>query len=317
MSLPTISSGHIVLSGKYPEVMAIISTLKDRSNFALTQRSVMGVAFDAVGVNLLDRSRRLIRVPVNNWVGCSTLEYPSVDIITTCKGRLWCLKKTLPFFIQQYGVHHRIVVVDYGDPDGTYEWCISLRNDHVVAMRVLDETDLFNLSRARNCGAVWSDSEYICFLDADSLVRNRYVAGTLKPMLSSAVALTVRNWSVRDATTCGVCTVTRKAFEFARGYDESIEGWAPEDSDFYKRIEYNFEVRSFPASLMSGSLNHSDSDRTQFYDEKNHRLNSRRFAEKIKDPSRRVNPFGFGKCTAMICSKDTNWQDVQVVLGQE
>ncbi len=98
-------------------------------------------------------------------------EHPSITCVVTCKGRLQHLQKTLPLLLEQhYPASFEVVVVDYGDPDASFEWCVGLAHPRLIPLRILDNTELFNLSRARNCGANFRPADLFLFADADSLV---------------------------------------------------------------------------------------------------------------------------------------------------
>ena len=76
------------------------------------------------------------------------------SIVVTCKGRLHHLRRTLPSMLAQCcPFAFEVIVVDFGCPQGTFDWCRGLDVRNLVALKVLDDTDDFHLSRARNCGA--------------------------------------------------------------------------------------------------------------------------------------------------------------------
>lgn len=65
----------------------------------------------------------------------------NLTLITTCKGRLHDLQKTLPIMIASSA--REIVVVDYGCPQGTKDW---LKDDFPEVKRVyVDDDPGFNL----------------------------------------------------------------------------------------------------------------------------------------------------------------------------
>lgn len=86
--------------------------------------------------------------------------------ITSCRGRLHHLKKTLPRLVAQSGAE--VIVVDYNCPDGTAAFVAE--NFPAVKLVVERDAAFFNLSRARNMGAQAASGEVLIFVDADVLI---------------------------------------------------------------------------------------------------------------------------------------------------
>jgi hypothetical protein len=224
-----------------------------------------------------------------------------INVVVTCKGRLSHLTRTLPQLLaSKCSSQFRVIVVDYGDPDKSFDWCRSLRHPNLVAIRVLNNTDAFNLSRARNCGANVLPGDALCFVDADSLVHRDFMEFVAHVMSTGQAVLTKRNLTDSDFTTAGVCCVRTTAFHASRGYDEHFEGWAPEDEDFYKRVGRHGQVLPFSAWLYPNSIPHPDEDRTRYYQIKNCMENAVRFWPALGQPERIVNPAGYGRASALV-----------------
>src|SRR5277367_5615452 len=81
-----------------------------------------------------------------------------LTIVTTCKGRLSYLKRSLPSMI---GAGLPVVVVDYDCPDGTSRY-VEEHFSGVKVVRIRGKAG-FNLSEARNLGAAAVFSKYIGF----------------------------------------------------------------------------------------------------------------------------------------------------------
>jgi hypothetical protein len=65
--------------------------------------------------------------------------------------------------------------------------------------------------------------------------------------------------------TYGSCIVHSADYATADGYDDLIEGWGPEDFDFYGRCrQCNIRPASWGATLAQ-PIQHSDAERTRFY----------------------------------------------------
>ena len=229
-----------------------------------------------------------------------------VAIVVTCKGRLDFLKDTLPKMCSQDTrdtFTYRVVLVDYGCPDGTFEYFHRNPLPNLRVIKVEDKTDYFNLSRARNCGAMLADANIINFLDSDVLVEPLWLINASLPILRGGAHLTepgawyrseygpggaaqrrTRLWDAKSRRALrapvlrvpipgkGTMSMTMTAFLAVRGYDELMEGWGWEDNDMYDRLNqlYTFqETQGHPLILQ---MNHHESLRTEHYKEKDKKV---------------------------------------------
>ncbi|MHB1768894.1 MAG: glycosyltransferase family 2 protein [Phycisphaerae bacterium] len=229
------------------------------------------------------------------------IEYrPSITCVITCKGRLTHLQKTLPLLLEQsYPALFEVVVVDYGDPDDCFQWCVRVGHPRLMALRILDNTDRFNLSRARNCGANFRPADLFLFADADSLVHRQFLLAVSQYFKSVNSVLAKRNCHDRNIDTCGLCMVRSEIFHRVRGYDEAFNGWGPEDSDFYSRVGRLGVVISFPVWLYPATISHSNVLRTRFYNEKNLGRSAAKGGQQMARSNRVVNPWGYGRAQAL------------------
>ncbi len=86
------------------------------------------------------------------------------------------MKEALPTWLEQIGkTTYEIIVVDYADPDNSYDYVASLNNPKVKAVKATDCGDYFNLSRARNIGALEARGDILFFLDADALLEPKFL----------------------------------------------------------------------------------------------------------------------------------------------
>jgi len=257
----------------------------------------------------LPRRHRPLRLPPADWA----LQVPfggiKVSVIVTCKGRLHHLQQTLPSMLNQQGdPQHEVVIVDYGDPDNCLEWCINNGQSMLTAVRVLNRTEHFNLSRARNIGSRFASGQILCFVDADSVIHPYFLAGATRPIRAGLVELTTRDMRDRNITTAGVCAVTLKAHHAVRGYDEAIKGWASEDADFYNRVARIARIGSFPSAFLPDSIPHSNEARSRFYEVKDINDSWWKHASLLRRPDRLVNPNGFGVAAVSFASAATGWR---------
>lgn len=154
------------------------------------------------------------------------------SIITTCKGRLHNLKRTLPEFLKQGDTE--VIVVDYDCPDDTAGY-VSRAHPAARVVSVKDKPR-FNTSHARNLGAAQATSEFLIFLDADVVIAEhfvQYIDGTMKDRTFGVFGLSARKNSLR-----GSCVVGREEFMSIGGYDELLAGYEGEDLDLYMRLRF-------------------------------------------------------------------------------
>ncbi|MFA6314563.1 MAG: glycosyltransferase family A protein [Sterolibacterium sp.] len=187
--------------------------------------------------------------------------------ITTCKGRLEHLKRTLPRVVNQPDVS--CVVVDYACPDNTADW-VAANFPQVTVVRVTGEAG-FNAARARNLGARAANAPWLAFFDADILWSPQFAA-TVIPCLEvghfyRADPVTLQSW--------GSIICHRRDFAEIGGYDEAFAGWGGEDDDLLARLAMlGRGVKGFPAALVD-EISHADDARVRFHEVKDRTVQRR------------------------------------------
>jgi hypothetical protein len=220
----------------------------------------------AESVFLLPRSVRHMILPeeLSDCGGCQMK--PSVAIITTCKGRLDFLRRSLPRMV---ATGLPVTVVDYDCPEGTAVYVAST----YPTVRVVSVPDrpVWNQPEACNAGARGIDDDFLLFLDADILLGDafgHFLAGIV-PSENEFF------WGTGDPQLCGQCLIPRRRFDEIGGYDLAITGWGYHDVDLYSRLRLRgLRQIGFPAGLLA-ALPHSDDLRTLFNVEQNKWQNQR------------------------------------------
>lgn len=155
---------------------------------------------------------------------------PTYSIVTTCKGRLDDLKKSLPRFAAQPDAE--VIVVDYDCPEHCGEWVAT--EFPAVKVVAVPDRPLFNLPDARNHGAKMATGKVLVFLDADIIVAEDFLERTKFPgrkkVFGAFEAFGNRN-SLR-----GSSMIRRVDFEALEGFDELLSGYGGEDLDMYMRL---------------------------------------------------------------------------------
>lgn len=192
---------------------------------------------------------------------------PAISLITTCKGRLSSLKQSLPRMVAQ--PRAEVIVVDYDCPERSGGWVA----EEYPAARVVQigNAPVFNMAHARNLGAQAARAEWLCFVDADSLLDDRFVEQALPRLHHGGF------YSMADARfdAAGTIICAREDFIGLEGYDEVLQGWGAEDDDFRLRLR----VRGCAHETLPGewlrTIGHDDAARVQYYDIKDRWLSQR------------------------------------------
>lgn len=174
-----------------------------------------------------------------------------LSFITTCKNRLAHLKQTLPLMASQSG--SEVIVVDYGCEQGTAEW-VEKTFPKVKVIRVVDDPR-FLASRARNIGARQATGEFLCFIDADVLLKidiGAWAGEFAQPHMFYV------SGNPRDFGTWGFVICSRASFERIDGYDEAYDGWGGEDVDLYDRLRALDYSRATVPSDALAAIKHGD-----------------------------------------------------------
>ena len=149
-----------------------------------------------------------------------------ISLITTCRGRLNHLKRSLPTFVN---VADEVVVVDYNCPEGTGDYVAK----HFPTVTVVREPTAqnFHLARARNIGARASSGDILLFCDADVLLSEAALPAVRLIDFGKSYGVFRSPNDLR-----GTCALGRPHFERIAGYDELLVGYSGEDLDLYMRL---------------------------------------------------------------------------------
>lgn len=185
----------------------------------------------------------------------------NISIVTTCKGRLHHIQKTLPLLVAHAPAE--IILVDYGCPDNVGDWVAS-NYSSVIVVRVNDD-DGFCAARARNFGARAASSPWIFFIDADIQVSADLFTWMENHLDQRFFYRAGREDGSRKRDTWGTFICSRKIFEAISGYDEVFRGWGGEDDDMYRRLSYFGLIEAeYPGEFVT-PIEHDDVERLTFY----------------------------------------------------
>lgn len=224
-----------------------------------------------------------------------------ISTIITCKGRLDHLKVTLPIHVVTQMPGSEIVVVDYGCPDGTFNWVRRLNAPEVRCVRLKNCGHFFNPSHARNVGAMHAKHSFLAFSDADVHPADKeWLQTGYNAIAQPSISIAVPEWRRGGA---GICFVRKDTFMQLRGFDEAMRGWGWEDIDFRKRASDVGNIGTYSQHLIR-ILKHARCRSVMYYENKELRQGipvtnsiNRRIAETRVGV---VNPSGFGKAEVEV-----------------
>jgi glycosyltransferase involved in cell wall biosynthesis len=196
-------------------------------------------------------------------------------VIVTCMGRLSYLKRTLPSVLT--GMDATYCLVDYSCPDRSGDWVQGHYAEECGSGRIevvrSGGHETFHKAAALNLGAhhaTQRGAEYLCFLDADTLVYpalGAFVHSNLEPR-QFLVALHGRSLF-------GFLVVPARELEAQGGFDESIVGYGGEDIEMRLRLHLVAGLSYVDAPLHSlHGIQHRPSLRTAHYSERNQEVSN-------------------------------------------
>lgn len=170
-----------------------------------------------------------------------------ITAVTTCMGRLEHLEITLPLMLEEFD---DVIVVDWSCPDKSGEYSAALGAR--IAYRPGER--YFERSAARNFGAELCESEFIAFIDADTMCMPG-LGDELRLMIRRKDSMvlasrTAQNYDIPNLFGFVACPTV--SFRNVGGYDESYKGWGHEDSKL--RGQLFLEARLKPARLSPMAL---------------------------------------------------------------
>lgn len=176
-----------------------------------------------------------------------------ITAVTTCMGRREHLETTLPFMLAEFD---RVIVVDWSCPQKAWEVAAKEGAGFVC----VSGQKYFNMSRARNAGLAEVTTEYVAFVDADTLCMPGTGDELRQGMTFETMALASRDSDNYDIENLfGFLCVPTNTARRLKGYDESFEGWGHEDSHMRGRcfLEGGLKPRRV-SGMRLGAIAHSN-----------------------------------------------------------
>jgi len=189
-----------------------------------------------------------------------------VSFIVPCMGRLWHLKRTIGSAVSHPDSEY--VLVDWSCPDECGKWA---RENHPgIKVVQIPGQQYFNMSRSRNEGAKKASSDWLCFLDADMILRHDFLEECRKLMSEGVfVNFNMRNLPMDGYSGMNLCQA--KDFWGIGGYDAEMEGWGHEDTDMRERLLLSGVKVAHVSLSLAIHIDHGDEERVLHYQEKDKR----------------------------------------------
>lgn len=147
-----------------------------------------------------------------------------MEVITYCKGRLEHLKKTLPS-IERVAKPIIVICQDHE----ALKWC-TLNSSAKLVWTNRD----YCQPHVRNCGLLWSESEYITFIDADRYYKH---PETPDPGTYLHHCMKTEEHFGYTVGRAGNITVRRSDALKINGFDERMTDYGFDDTDFCIRLQ--------------------------------------------------------------------------------
>jgi GT2 family glycosyltransferase len=178
-----------------------------------------------------------------------------------------------------------------------------------MAVERVPNQRLFHKCKAHNAGAeraLSEGAEYLCFLDADTVVGPPFVEWIRSHVARRSFLIAGKRPDGSDQpSVTGLLVVHRDAFRQVGGFDESFRGWGGEDIEMRLRLFLlaGLDYVDVPLSLIT-PLAHGDGLRTQFYAEGDIRASNR---DNMRYLLRKVTVEWRGRCVRDLGSASRLW----------
>lgn len=162
-----------------------------------------------------------------------------ISFCTTCKGRLWQLKQTLPKNIDFLNEETDLIILDYQSPDGLKEWLEenykeALDKGFIKYFRLLHPYN-FYCAYAKNVAHRLAQGDVLFNLDADGFI-NETLVEELRNLKDTEIL--VPRYHGNDEGSFGRLGYTKETFYKLNGYSENIIKMQDDDGNLRYRATF-------------------------------------------------------------------------------
>nr|WP_312323914.1 glycosyltransferase family A protein [Acinetobacter oleivorans] len=167
-----------------------------------------------------------------------------ISFCTTCKGRLWQLRQTLPGNLKMLDEHSEIILLDYQSPDGLKDWIFEnfreyLENGQLKYFQMVDDY-AYTSAYAKNVAHRLATGDILFNLDGDNYI---YDGLLYELRLLKDYQLFLPRLGIENEGILGRVGYTRDAFYRLQGYNETLVGLKGDDGDLRVRAH---QFKYFP-----------------------------------------------------------------------
>lgn len=162
----------------------------------------------------------------------------TVSYCTTCKDRLWQLKKTLPFNLATIDKDCDVVLLDYHSTDGLDQYIKDnykneLDSGKLKYYKLDTPLNGFDMALAKHISHTLATGDVLFNLDADN-----FVGDTINELknLKDGTVLIPKIVKGTNTSRCGRIGVTKKDYIKYHGYDVSIRNMSNDDGVFFRKL---------------------------------------------------------------------------------
>lgn len=166
-----------------------------------------------------------------------------VSLCITCRGRLHHLRETFPRNLKENEGYKDLefVILDYDSQDGMEAWArkelAGLTKSGRVVYGKITGVPRFHHAHAKNVAHLLASGDLVVNLDADNFTGKEYAAEMARIFEEAGqrTLICVPDTLHKSPSLYGRIGMGNTLFKELRGYDESIMGWAVEDTDLCHR----------------------------------------------------------------------------------
>lgn len=189
----------------------------------------------------------------------------NVSFVTTCKGRCWQLKQTLPANLDLLKKDHELVILDYHSDDNILPYIKSnfgkyLANGQLAYYRLATPKRYFEMAYAKNVAHLLGQGRVLFSLDADNFI------GEDIDHVDSIVDDVVYTPDIYPGCMGGIygrIGLTKNTFLMLNGYNENFSNVEGEDGNMVTRASIKgCYIRKSPAKAKC--VDNTSSDKVKF-----------------------------------------------------
>ena len=190
-----------------------------------------------------------------------------VSFCTTCKGRLWQLRETLPYNVNMLEDDCEIILLDYHSEDGLKEFVFEHYQEElengILKYFYLTHDYKFTMSYAKNVAHKLATGEILFNLDGDNLIYEGMV-DELRKLRSNEIFIPRYDHREKEGS-YGRLGYRRELFYSLNGYDETIVGMLADDYDLVQRSKnLPFPVKYVRASKVVEAIQNTRAQKDLF-----------------------------------------------------